>query len=105
MKVPLPTERAMGLVTVLSGLAIPVALLIGAGTDLGGDGAGVPIFNVVMWIVNPFGMEAIKLVGGISGGLLKLVASYIVGTGLSALLWGMLDGFFRTWNESSPSAD
>ena len=105
MKIPLPTERAMGLVTVLSGVAIPVALLIGAGTDLGGDSAGVPIFNAVMWTVNPFGMEAVKLVGGISGGLFKLVASYIVGTGLSALLWGMIDGFFRSRRKSSPSAD
>ena len=95
----------MGLVTVLSGVAIPIALLIGAGTDLGGDGAGVSIFNALMWILNPFGMEAVKLVGGISGGLFNLVASYIVGTGLSALLWGMIDGYFRSRRKSSASAD
>jgi len=100
MSMPLPTERAMGLVTVLSGLAIPVALLIGAGTDLAGEGAGVPIFNVIMWAMNPFGMVAIKLVGGISGGLLKLVVSYVLGTCLSALLWGMIDGFVKRWQHS-----
>ena len=99
-KIPLPTERAMGVVTVLSGLAIPVALLIGAGSDLGGQGKSVQIFNIVMWVVNPLGMEAVRLVGGIGGGLLKLVFTYMIGTGLSALLWGMIDGFYREWRKS-----
>lgn len=37
MKNPLLTERAMGLVAVLSGLAIPIAMVIGAGDDFGAD--------------------------------------------------------------------
>ena len=107
MKLPLPTERAMGLVTVLSGLAIPVAMLIGAGKDLGAEGIGVQVFDAVMWLVNPFGMGAYVSLGGVGDGdqLLKLIIFYLVGTGLSALLWGMIDGFCRKRNKPNPVGD
>jgi hypothetical protein len=106
MKIPLPTERAMGLVTVLSGLAIPIAMVIGAGDDLGGEGISVQIFSVLMCVVNPFGMWAYETLGGVGAGdhLLKLIGCYIAGTGLSALLWGMIDGFFQSRKKADSDA-
>ena len=82
----LPTERAMGLVTALSGLAIPIGIVIGAG-PLGGASQTVKAFEGIMWVVNPFGMGLFQW----GGGLFSLIGLYVVGTMLSALLWGLID--------------
>jgi len=76
----------MGLVTVLSGLAVPVGILIGAG-PLDGAGRVVEIFDNVMWVVNPFGMWLIQFMGG----LMSAIGLYILGTMVSAYCWGMID--------------
>ena len=82
----LPTERAMGLVTILSGLAIPVGVLIGVG-PLGASTPAVEVFENAMWVVNPLGMGAFQL----SAGLFSVIGLYILGTMLSALVWGFID--------------
>jgi hypothetical protein len=82
----LPTERAMGLVTILSGLAIPVGVLIGVG-PLGASTPAVEVFENAMWVVNPLGMGALQL----SVGLFSAIGLYILGTMLSALVWGFID--------------
>ncbi|YCM46433.1 hypothetical protein V2O64_10430 [Verrucomicrobiaceae bacterium 227] len=98
----LPSERAMGLVTILSGLAIPIGVLIGAG-PLGATGQAVKVFDSIMWVVNPLGMwafndgiEWLDRVFGSSNSqdsppFFSVIVLYIVGTMLSALLWGFLD--------------
>lgn len=86
----IPTERALGLVTILSGLAIPIGLLIGAG-PLGGFTPTVEVFENIMWVVNPFGMWAYRL----GSGLFSIIGLYILGTMLSALLWGVIDALVR----------
>jgi len=86
----IPTERAMGLVTILSGLAIPTGVIIGAG-PLGATTQAVKVFENIMWVVNPFGMWAYRLGSGLFG----TIGLYIFGTMLSALLWGVIDALVR----------
>lgn len=90
----LPTERAMGLVTLLSGLAIPLGILIGAG-PLGGESQVVMGFEGMMWFVNPVGMWVLGLTWQLPDDLFKLIFLYLLASALSALLWGFADAFFR----------
>ena len=90
----LPTERAMGLVTLLSGLAIPLGILIGAG-PLGEESQVVMGFEGMMWFVNPVGMWVLGLAWRFPDDLFKLIALYLMASTLSALLWGFADAFFR----------
>jgi len=85
MKV-VPTERAMGLVTILSGLAIPIGILIGAG-PFGSVSQVVSCFNAILWIINPIGFWLFQNVEG----LFYSIASFIGGTMVSAYFWGMID--------------
>ena len=76
----------MGLVTIVSGLAVPIGILIGAGA-LQGEGKAVVIFTYVMWVVNPVGIWLLQFFDGI----FTSIASYILGTMVSAYGWGMID--------------
>lgn len=88
----------MGVVTVLSGLAVPIGILVGAG-PLGGKSEAVEIFNMVMWVANPFGMMALVNFKG----LVSVIVLYILGTMASALCWGLLDAMIFRPNSRSES--
>ena len=80
----------MALVTLLSGLAVPIGVLIGAG-PMDGESRAVEIFEGAMWIVNPFGMWAFQF----PFTMFPMIGIYLVGTMLSALLWGYIDAFIK----------
>ncbi len=89
----LPSERAMGLVTLLSGLAVPLAFVFGSRILFEVTTTSALAFDVACWLVNPFGVLLFSLGFGI--GLWPAVAGYVIGTMLSAVAWGMIDGFMR----------
>ena len=83
----LPTERAMGFVTIFSGLAIPIGLFFFGAGPMGDTSQKAVVFEKVMWVVNPFGLWSYPL----GAGLYTMIGLYILGTMISAFLWGMID--------------